>query len=146
GRRSQFEGVAEVRAAGSFTYGPGAPPSAGAPLDPTSHDRAARVFDFFEELELTPDLLRQVSQHQVGLLASLFDALDADPRVITRDRAVTLSELGGFLALQSPRAEELCRRLRDRSVAADFRADTLRLGPAPYVSDLQLRTAIDALG
>ena len=143
---SEFETLAAGGAAGPVTYGPGAARFAGATFDPTSHYRAARVFDFFEELELTPDLLRQVSQHQVGLLASLFDALDADPRVITRDRAVTLSELGGFLALQSPRAEELCRRLRDRSVAADFRADTLRLGPAPYVSDLQLSTAIDALG
>ena len=143
---SEFEALAAGGAAAPVTYGPGAARFAGATFDPTSHYRAARVFDFFEELELTPDLLRQVSQHQVGLLASLFDALDADPRVITRDRAVTLSELGGFLALQSPRAEELCRRLRDRSVAADFRADTLRLGPAPYVSDLQLRTAIDALG
>ena len=143
---SEFEALAAGGAAGPVTYGPGAARFAGATFDPTSHYRAARVFDFFEELELTPDLLRQVSQHQVGLLASLFDALDADPRVITRDRAVTLPELGGFLALESPRAEELCRRLRDRSVAADFRADTLRLGPAPYVSDLQLRTAIDALG
>ena len=143
---SEFEALAAGGAAGPVTYGPGAARFAGATFDPTSHYRAARVFDFFEELELTPDLLRQVSQHQVGLLASLFDALDADPRVITRDRAVTLSELGGFLALQSPRAEELCRRLRDRSVAADFRADVLRLGPAPYLSDPQLRTAIDALG
>ena len=143
---SEFEALAAVDATAPVTYGAGAARFAGATYDPTSQYRAARVFDFFEEQELTPQLLRQVSQHQVGLLASLFDALDADPRVITRDRAVTLSELGGFLALQSPRAEELCRRLRDRSVAADFRADTLRLGPAPYVSDLQLRTAIDALG
>src|SRR2546426_1975764 len=125
-------------AAGPVTYGPGAARFAGAMFDPTSHYRAARVFDFFEELELTPDLLRQVSQHQVGLLASLFDALDADPRVITRDRAVTLSELGGFLALQSPRAEELCRRLRDRSVAADLRAETRRPRAAPPASDAQL--------
>src|SRR2546426_6777784 len=62
--------------------------------------------------DLTPVLLRQVSQHQVGLLAGLCDALDADPRLITRERAVTIPELGAFLALQTPRAEELCRRLR----------------------------------
>src|SRR2546427_11361005 len=58
-------------AAGPVTYGPGAARFAGATFDPTSHYRAARVFDFFEELELTPDLLRQVSLHQVGLLAGL---------------------------------------------------------------------------
>ncbi len=143
---SEFEALAAGDATAPVTYGAGAARFAGATYDPTSHYRGARVFDFFEEQELTPQLLRQVSQHQVGLLASLFDALDADPRVITRDRAVTLPELGGFLALESPRAEELCRRLRDRGVAADYRADILRLGPAPYVSDLQLRTAIDALG
>src|SRR2546426_12394206 len=87
--------------------------------------------------DLTPVLLRQVSQHQVGLLAGLCDALDADPRLITRDRAVTIPELGAFLALKSPRAEELCRRLRDRGVVADYRRDVLRLGPAPYLSDAQ---------
>jgi len=143
---SEFPTLAAGGAAGPVSYGPGAARFAGATYDPTSHYRAARVFDFFEELELTPQLLRQVSQHQVGLLAGLCDALDTDPRLITRDHAVTLPQLGGFLALESPRAEELCRRLRDRGVVADFRADVLRLGPAPYLSDTQLRTAIEALG
>ena len=142
---SEFEALAAGDATAPVTYGAGAARFAGATYDPTSHYRGARVFDFFEEQELTPQLLRQVSQHQVGLLASLFDALDADPRVITRDRAVTLPELGGFLALESPRAEELCRRLRDRGVSADYRADTLRLGPAPYLCDAQLSAAIQAL-
>jgi len=143
---SEFEALAAVDATAPVTYGAGAARFAGATYDPTSQYRAARVFDFFEEQELTPQLLRQVSQRQVGLLASLFDALDADPRVITRDRSVTLPELGGFLALESPRAEELCRRLRDRGVAADYRADILRLGPAPYLSDAQLSAAIQTLG
>jgi kynureninase len=31
-------------------------------------------------------------------------------------------------------------------VFADARGNILRLGPAPYVSDEQLRTAIDVLG
>jgi len=59
---------------------------------------------------------------------------------------VTLPNLGGFLALQSARAAELCRRLRDRGVLTDYRADVLRLGPAPYLSDAQLRDTIQALG
>jgi len=101
---------------------------------------------FFEQQELTPEFLRGVSQHQVGLLARSFDALDADPRLITRDRAVTLPELGGFLALHSARAAELCRRLRDLGMLSDYRADVLRLGPAPYLSDAQLGDAMHALG
>ena len=143
---AEFDALAAGDPATPVAYGPGAARFAGATYDPTSHYRAARVFDFFEEQELTSEFLRRVSQHQVGLLARSFDALDADPRVIGRDRAVTLPDLGGFLALQSARAAELCRRLRDRGVLTDYRADVLRLGPAPYLSDAQLRDTIQALG
>ena len=143
---AEFDALAAGDPATPVAYGPGAARFAGATYDPTSHYRAARVFDFFEEQELTSEFLRRVSQHQVGLLARSFDALDADPRVIGRDRAVTLPNLGGFLALQSARAAELCRRLRDRGVLTDYRADVLRLGPAPYLSDAQLRDTIQALG
>jgi len=143
---SEFQSLARGEPTGPVGYGPGAARFAGATYDPTSHYRAARVFDFFDAHELSPDLLRRVSQHQLGLLANRFDALDADPRLIRRDQAVTLPELGGFLALQAPRAEELCRRLRDRGVAADYRADVLRLGPAPYLADEQLNAAMERLG
>jgi len=142
---SEFEALALGEPAAPVAYGAGGARFAGATYDPTSHYRAARVFDFFEEQGLTPALLRQVSQHQVGLLADRFDALDADPRLIKRDHAVPLPELGGFLALESPRAEELRRGLRDRGVAVDHRAHVLRLGPAPYLSDAQLGAAVDAL-
>ncbi len=142
---SEFASLQTGDPSGPVTYGPGAARFAGATYDPTSHYRAARVFDFFEEQGLTPELLRQVSQHQVGLLAERFDALDADPRLIKRDHVVPLSELGGFLALESPRAEELRRGLRDRGVAVDHRAHVLRLGPASYLSDTQLGAAVDAL-
>jgi selenocysteine lyase/cysteine desulfurase len=119
---------------------------AGATYDPVSHYRAAEVFDFFAERGLVPALLREVSQHQLGLLASEFDALDLDPRRIARERAVPLGALGGFLALRSPRAGELVSLLRERRVHADARGGILRLGPAPYLCDRQLRDAVRALG
>ncbi len=103
------------------------------------------MFDFFDELNLTPALLREVSQHQIALLAGSFDALDADPQVITRDRSVDLDAFGGFLALQSENAEAMSRLLRERVVATDYRADVLRLGPAPYISDRQLSDAMAVL-
>jgi kynureninase len=127
-------------------YGEGAARWAGATYDPTSHYRAARVFDFFEAMGLTPGLLRDVSRHQVGLLAREFDALDLDPRVIDRDRTVPLEAIGGFLALRAPRAGEIAALLHARGVYADTRADILRLGPAPYLRDEQLRTAVGILG
>src|SRR2546425_10427020 len=57
------------------------------------------------------------------------------------DALPILSELGGFLALRSPGAAELSRRLRQRDVWTDYRADVLRFGPAPYLSDAQLGDA-----
>src|SRR5207247_2609998 len=97
------------------------------------------LIDAYQALGVRPFSLRK------DLLADRFDALDADPRLIKRDHAVPLPELGGFLALESPRAEELRRGLRDRGVAVDHRAHVLRLGPAPYLSDAQLGAAVDAL-
>lgn len=131
---------------GGVGYPAGAARWAGATYDPTSHYRAAAVLDFFAEQGLEVGLLREVSQHQVGLLVDLFDALDLPQSLISRDRTLPLAETGGFLALTSPRAGELCRRLAERGVATDHRGDVLRLGPAPYLADDQLRAAMGILG
>ncbi len=142
---SEFTALADQRRAGLVAYGQGADRFAGATYDPTSHYRAAKVFDFFDGLNLTPTLLREVSQHQITVLAREFDALDADPKVIVRDRHTPLSQVAGFLALTAPGAGSLCRQLHARGVLADSRGDVLRLGPAPYLADQQLVQAIQAL-
>lgn len=142
---SEFARLSD-RPGGGVPYGAGAARWAGATYDPTSHYRAARVFDFFETQGLTPELLRAVSRHQVGRLSAAFDALDLDPAVIARDRAMPLSALGGFLALTTPHAAALSNALRERGVSTDYRGDSLRLGPAPYLSDAQLDAAAAALG
>jgi kynureninase len=134
------------RPKGAVPFGEGAARWAGATYDPVSHYRAARVFRFFEELGLTPAFLRDVSQHQVGRLMERFDALALDPSIVTRDRSAPRESFAGFLALRSPKAGELSRRLRERDVWTDFRGDVLRLGPAPYLADAQLDAAIEALG
>jgi len=144
---SEFAELAKPPFAGQVPYGEGPARFAGATYDPTSHYRGAAVFDFFEQQRLTPALLREISQHQVGLLARGFDDLGLDPAVIDRDRrSVPLESIGGFLSLRAPRAEELSRSLRAVGVWTDFRAESLRLGPAPYLSDDQLRAALAALG
>ena len=130
---------------GGVAYGAGPARWAGATYDPTSHYRAARVFDFFDAQGLTPSPLRDVSQHQIGLLAQRFDALDADPAVITRDRTVPIEAFGGFLALRARHAARLRAALRKRGVLTDHRGELLRLGPAPYLSDDQLEAAVAAL-
>lgn len=143
---SEFALLSSPPVSGPVPYGPGPARFAGATYDPTSHYRAAAVFDFFEEQGLTPRLLREVSQHQVGLLAQEFDRLDLDRTVISRDRrSVPLDATGGFLAFYAPRAREISEALRLRGVWTDYRGDTLRLGPAPYLSDAQLRDAVARL-
>jgi len=119
---------------------------AGATYDPTSHYRAAEVFRFFQDHQLDVDFLRQVSQHQIGLLCRLFDGLDLDPGLIDRDRQIPLQSLGGFLALRSPHAEAIWQGLKEAGVYTDQRADIVRLGPAPYLADRQLEESMHHLG
>jgi kynureninase len=126
-------------------YGEGADRFAGSTYDPTSHYRAQAVFEFFDARGLSPEFLREVSQHQVGLLIEHFDALDLDPTVISRDRDVELAQLAGFVALTSDRAGDLQGALRELGVLTDSRRNVLRFGPAPYLSDAQLRRAMGGL-
>ncbi|HVX87320.1 MAG TPA: hypothetical protein VG940_00195 [Gemmatimonadales bacterium] len=143
---SEFTALAAKNPPGQVAYGEGGERFAGATYDPTSHYRASAVFRFFREQGLAAPFLREVSQHQVGVLAGAFDALDLDPRVVTRDRSAPLTETAGFLALRSSRAGDLCGALHARGVLTDARGDVLRFGPAPYLCDRQLRDAITALG
>jgi kynureninase len=143
---SEFDALESAGGDGAVRYGKGHARFAGSTYDPTSHYRAAEVFDYFEVQGLVPEFLREVSQHQIGQLARCFDWLDADPEVITRDRSVPLSAIGGFLVLRSPLAAEICRSLHERGVRADYRDDALRLGPAPYLSDHQLKESMLILG
>jgi kynureninase len=143
---AEFGALAAEHDPSRVAYGRGAERFAGATYDPTSHYRAARVFAFFAEQGLTPERLRASYRRQIDLLAAGFDALGLDDALVTRDRALHLDRVGGFLALRSPRAGELQRALSQRGVLTDSRGPWLRLGPAPYLSDHQLETAIALLG
>lgn len=131
--------------AGSVPYGPGALAFAGATYDPTAHYRAAAVFQFHAQQGLTADRLREISRRQVSLLKSGVEALDLHESV-AHVEPVPDERRGGFLAIRSPHAAELSRALRAHGVLTDARGQVLRLGPAPYLADDQLRRAVDALG
>ena len=143
---AEFGTLAAVPAHRGVAYGAGHLRFAGSTYDPVSHYRAAAVFEFFRKQRLDPERLREIGLAQIRRLAGGVDALDADPRVLSRDRSVPLSRRGGFLALKTPFAEKICSELRGRSVYADFRGRILRLGPAPYVTEEQLDEAVAALG
>ncbi len=141
---SEFAALEHSRERRELEYGPGAARFAGATYDPTSHYRAAAVFAFHERMGLTAALLREVSRHQVGLLKTAFEALGVDPS-LARVVPIPDDRRAGFLAIRSPHAAVLQRALRERGVLTDFRGDLLRLGPAPYLSDDQLRDAMSRL-
>jgi kynureninase len=126
---SEFAELAAAHEPGAVEYPTGGMRFAGATYDPTSHYRAARVFDFFEEQGLTPEALRENYLRQTKLLA---EALDVPGR---------REDFGGFLTLELPGAEDVSRRLAEQGVMTDSRGRYLRLGPAPYVNDAQLGEA-----
>ena len=141
---SEFELVAGAPGARvDYPDGPGR--FAGATYDPTSHYRAAAVFDFFAAQGLTVTALREVSQHQMARLRDGFDALHL-PRGVLSRADTELTTLGGFLALQGPYATAFASQLRARGVDCDARGYVLRLGPAPYLSDAQLDAAMAFVG
>ena len=135
----------EAPADASVSYGPGAAAFGGATYDPTSHYRAAAVFEFHLQQGLTPERLREISRHQVSLLRSRFEQLHVNED-IARVVPVPDAMRAGFLAIRAPRAADLSRALRERGVMTDARGDILRLGPAPYLDDRQLTDGIAALG
>jgi kynureninase len=141
---SEFAELAEAQTPGAVRYGSGAARFAGATYDPTAHYRAAAVFAFHREQQLTAERLRGISRRQVALLERDVRALDLAPS------AATLVEVhperrAGFLALHTAHAADAVRALRAKKVFVDARGTVLRLGPAPYVSDEQLRSAVALL-
>jgi selenocysteine lyase/cysteine desulfurase len=140
---SEFEFL-ESGSARKVQYGAGPARFAGSTYDPTSHYRAAEVFRFFADQQLTPERLRELNRRQVARLAHGFDELALDPAVISRV-VHGLDGVAGFLALRAPSAGELSRALRTRGVFTDARHDILRLGPAPYVTDEQIDKALEEL-
>jgi kynureninase len=117
---------------GRVEYGPGPARFAGATYDFTSHYRGAAVFKFLEDRKLTPAKLRELSQHQVGILAAGLGL-------------GSVSHVAGFLAVPTTEAPEISRRLKEQDVWTDYRGNTLRLGPAPYITDAQLTAALQKM-
>lgn len=107
---------------------------AGSTYDPTSHYRARAVLDFFEEQGLTIGVLAANYQRQT---ARIMDGLsDFD--------VVTPAARGGFVSVRLANASDVVAGLREKGIFVDSRADNLRFGPAPYLHDDEIDTALAA--
>jgi kynureninase len=93
---------------------------------------------------LTADTLGVINRHQVQLLKIEFERLDCAPSVGCVE-PMPDERRGGFWRYATA-AIAVARHLRERGVHSDARGEVLRLGPAPYLRDDQLRDAIHALG
>jgi len=113
--------------------------------DPSSQFRAAKVVEFFREMELTPDVLRKQYMAQVGLLRDEFKSKNFDPGLIRLTHEQPLELNSGFLSLTSPKAREIRAALMENGVFTDARGEILRFGPAPYTTTDQIRMAMDKL-
>jgi selenocysteine lyase/cysteine desulfurase len=143
---AEFDELTGNHDPGAVTYGPGALRFASGTYDPASSYRGARVLRFFADQGLTAAFLHEVYQHQLGVLVASLDALDLPANVISRDGDAAVADLGGFLSLRIPLASEVQRTLVARGVLTDSRADRLRVGPAPYLSDGQLEAGMALIG
>ncbi|MFC3853116.1 kynureninase [Salinispirillum marinum] len=127
----------------SVPYGTGRWAFEGSTYDPTSHYRAARVWQFFAEQQLDVAKLRSINTAQLSFLRAQLAQYRWPQDVLLPTEPLTA--LGGFLVIKTPQAEDWVHRLRAQGIWCDSRGDSLRLGPAPYVTETQLQSAAEGL-
>ena len=143
---ASFENLeAENYQRGTTAYDTGDMRFCGATYESTSSFRAARVVDFFIQQGLSAKVLENQYKQQITYMRDCFLTLDCPPEQIKLLHNYPVSQNGGFLSLQSPRALELKRKLQKVGVAVDARGDVLRFGPAPYIQKQQIQEAFRLL-
>lgn len=140
-----FAGYAELadrRKGGAVSYASdGATRFAGSTFDPASTLRARAVARFFDAQGMTVEALRATSLVQTARIIETAHDLPG----ITLATPLTEADRGGFVALRTPRAQELSALLRQDGVFTDARGDVLRLGPAPYLTFGEIDEALALL-
>lgn len=116
-----------------------------ATYDPISQYRAAAVTQFFQDMSLTPEVLKNQYHSQINYLRKLFDDRNNDTSGITHANTRPIEESGGFMALRSEHARTLRAELLKEGIFTDARNDIIRIGPGPYTTSKQCEAVIEAL-
>jgi selenocysteine lyase/cysteine desulfurase len=117
----------------------------GGTIDPASAFRAAKVVEFFRDMNMSPKLLHGMYRTQVAYLKETFlNLLDGHPSIKLKHNEPA-ENTAGFLALHTPDAVTLHKKLLEKGVFTDARGSTLRFGPAPYITSDQIESAMKAL-
>lgn len=136
---AEFAALAAKKVPGEVLYGEKRWAFEGSTYDPVSHYRALKVFEFFKEQELKPKLLREINEHQKNVIESEFTKYDFDTAKI---KITDVKNRGGFMTFLTPDAGIISKKLKEHNILTDYRGDFLRFGPAPYLSDGQLKQAV----
>jgi kynureninase len=137
---ADFAELEGPRSDGPRRYGStGSERFAGATYDPASHYRARSVIEFFEREGLSLERLRELSLRQTARI------LERTAPELARATPSAPSARGGFVAFRTPHASRLVAELRAAGVWVDARGDMLRLGPAPYLLDDEIDSAVARL-
>lgn len=142
---SVFEKLSKPQANKLTEYDEGNNRFVGGTYDSVSQFRAAKVAQFFTDMKLFPDVLYENYQENVSALKEEFFRLDLDPDVIRLQHDYPIKRNAGFLAFKSDKAGIISKKLKEKGVMTDFRADTLRFGPAPYTKKQQIKDAMHLL-
>ena len=132
------------QAPGQVSYGQGQAAFSGSTYDPTSHYRAAAVFEFFDQQDLSIRRLADLNKQQIKRLWQGIESLNLDGTVLALPQH-NIEDNAGFLSLTSPYACDWVNLLKDRGIHCDSRGNKLRLGPAPYVSNDQIDNALNEI-
>ncbi len=139
---AEFASLSAKKIPGEVLYGDKRWAFEGSTYDPVSHYRAIKVFEFFKEQNLTPAILREINNHQKEVLESEFKGYNLDPAKI---KVTDVKDRAGFMTFLTSHAGTISKKLREHNILTDYRGDFLRLGPAPYLADTQLRKAVECL-
>ncbi|MGB0860406.1 MAG: kynureninase [Pseudoalteromonas spongiae] len=139
---AEFESLDQ--APGKVGYGKGQGAFAGSTYDPTSHYRAAAVFDFFNAQGLSAERLADINKQQITRLWQGIESMALTAGVLTLPEH-GIDNNAGFLSLTTPEAATWVKKLAEQGIQTDSRGNQLRLGPAPYVTDEQLDNALDVI-
>jgi kynureninase len=142
---SAFQQLDNPRTDGPVSFDDNDQKFATATYDPISQYRAAAVTDFFQEQELSPEILQNQYRSQVQYLRDLFDEKNYEGSKIEHANTRAIEETGGFMALRSQNARDIRAHLLKKDVFTDARDDIIRLGPAPYTTSHQCQMVINEL-
>lgn len=142
---SSFGSLSKKREDGVIEFDPGNQRFASATYDPVSQFRAAKVADYFQKKELTPDRLRAQYLGLTHYLRSGFAEMQLDPNKIRLQKEGSASSFGGFVSFKSQKAREISSFLMERDIFTDARGSILRLGPAPYTTTKQCDRCLSAV-